>query len=118
MSKTTVSIDGGPEIEIGFPIPVLPRNELIRALARHSAADLLSSLVEREKEILEDIQTAREELEDGKPLVFSFSFSGKLLFDKDKIETAFSYSVKKTCKGEHSLKQDATSEFDFGGGEE
>lgn len=67
--------------------------------------DLLNALMDREKEILADIQVAREELEEGKPLAFAFTFSSKLLLDKNQVETAFSYSVKKSQKETHQLPQ-------------
>ena len=94
------------------------KNHLLALLAQHSTQDLAASIAEREDEILIDIQTAREELEDGKPLVFAFSFSGKLLFDKNKIETAFSYSVKKSQKSEHDIGRPEAPEFEFEGGAE
>lgn len=93
------------------------KNILLHQLSRHSARDLQRAIAERESEILEDIAAAREELEEGKPLVFSFSFSGKMLFDKNKIETIFSYSVKKSCKAEHPITNPDEPEFKFEGGE-
>lgn len=87
---------------------------LIRQLAQHSVDDLVTALSERESEILADIQVTRENLEEGKPLVFSFTFSGKLLLDKNKVETSFSYSVKKVQKEEHEIQSvDLGAELDL-----
>ena len=93
-------------------------NHLLALLAQHSTKDLEAAIAERESEILADIQTARAELEDGKPLVFAFSFSGKLMFDKNKIETAFSYSVKKSQKSERDIGRPDAPEFEVEGGAE
>lgn len=94
----------------------LPNNALLQSLVRHSVRDLAAAIIDREEEILADIQATREELEEGKPLVFGFSFSGKLLLDKSKIETAFGYAVKKTSKAEHQIA--APSEPELWEGEE
>ena len=88
-------------------------NYLVRLLAQHSVDDIVAALSERESEILADIQVTRENLDEGKPLVFAFTFSGKLLLDKNTVETSFSYAVKKTQKEEHRIPSEGSEEAEL-----
>jgi hypothetical protein len=128
MSKSSVSIDGGPPVDFdkftsrlqgiaqGFGINGI-ENHLLKAMAQNGAKDLIAAIATGEAEILSDIQRIREEAEEDEKLKFKVSLSITLDLDKSTVDTAFSYSVKTSVKRSHQVNRPDEPEFEFEGGE-
>lgn len=87
-------------------------NALLKQLAEHSAQAILNAIEEKEPEILKDIQAMREEEgADERPLVFTFSFSGKLNFDRNVITCRFAYPARRKVETEHVITDPSQPEL-------
>ena len=90
-------------------------NPLLNACARNGAQDLVTAIEENESEILADIQRTLENREsEDDAAKFKVSLSITLDLNKSVVETAFSYSVKKTVKEKHAVgEHDEVPELPF-----
>lgn len=87
-------------------------NPLLLACARNGAKDLVAAIAENESEILADIQKTLENREsEDDPAKFKVSLSITLDLSKSVVDTAFSYSVKKTVKESHALPKEDEPEL-------
>ena len=94
-------------------------NPLLNACARNGARDLIAAIAENESEILADIQRTLENREsEDDPAKFKITLGITLDLNKSVVDTAFSYSVKKTVKESHTLPDPDQDELPWKGGEE
>ena len=91
----------------------LPQNKVLRSIAANGCADLCSSLVESEADILADIHRLSESREDDEPLKFKLTLAITANMDANTVETSVSYSVKHTVKNKHELIEEGTPPLPF-----